>query len=52
MSPSALPEVRFVLRHSSTEDLEALCARVVAGGDPSLTRRLLQEFAASKLKSR
>jgi phosphotransferase system enzyme I (PtsI) len=52
MSPSALPEVRYVLRHASTEDLEALCARVVAGGDPALTRRLLQEFAASKLKSR
>ncbi len=52
MSPSALPEVRFLLRHSSTEDLESLCARVVAGGDAALTRRLLQDFATNKLKLR
>ena len=52
MSPAALPEVRFVLRHSTAAELRELAARVVACDDAGGTRALLQEFAAAKLKLR
>jgi phosphotransferase system enzyme I (PtsI) len=52
MSPAALPEVRFVLRHSTAAELRELAARVVACDDAARTRTLLQEFAAAKLKLR
>ena len=52
MSPAALPEVRFVLRHSTAAELRELAAHVVACDDAARTRVLLQEFAAAKLKLR
>ena len=52
MSPAALPEVRFVLRHSTAAELRELAAQVVACDDATRTRALLQEFAAAKLKLR
>ena len=52
MSPAALPEVRFVLRHSTAAELRELAAQVVACDDAARTRVLLQEFAAAKLKLR
>ena len=52
MSPAALPEVRFVLRHSTAAELRQLAAQVVACDDAARTRVLLQEFAAAKLKLR
>jgi len=52
MSPAALPEVRFVLRHSTAAELRELAAQVVACDDVARTRALLQEFAAAKLKLR
>ena len=52
MSPAALPEVRFVLRHSTAAELRELAAQVVACEDATRTRALLQEFAAAKLKLR
>ncbi|MFM7743442.1 MAG: phosphoenolpyruvate--protein phosphotransferase, partial [Verrucomicrobiota bacterium] len=52
MSPAALPEVRFVLRHSAAAELRELAAQVVACDDAARTRSLLQEFAAAKLKLR
>jgi len=52
MSPAALPEVRFVLRHSAAAELRELAAQVVACDDAARTRALLQEFAAAKLKLR
>jgi len=52
MSPAALPEVRFVLRHSAAAELRELAAQVVACDDATRTRALLQEFAAAKLKLR
>ena len=52
MSPAALPEVRFVLRHSTAAELRELAAQVVACDDAARTRALLQEFAAAKLKLR
>jgi phosphotransferase system enzyme I (PtsI) len=52
MSPAALPEVRFVLRHSTAAELRDLAAQVVACDDAARTRALLQEFAVAKLKLR
>ena len=52
MTPAALPEVRFVLRHSAVSGLRELAAKVVACADASKTRALLQDFAAAKLKLR
>ena len=52
MTPAALAEVRFVLRHSVSHELQELAARVIASADAGKTRQLLQEFAATKLKLR
>ena len=52
MTPAALPEVRFVLRHSAVSELRELASKVVACADAGKTRALLQDFAAAKLKLR
>ena len=52
MTPAALPEVRFVLRHSAAAELRELAVKVVACADAGKTRALLQDFAAAKLKLR
>jgi phosphotransferase system enzyme I (PtsI) len=52
MTPAALPEVRFLLRHSRQEEMRALAERALAAGSAATTRGLLQEFAAAKLKLR
>lgn len=52
MTPAALPEVRFVLRHSRQEEMRALAERALAAGSATTTRDLLQAFAAAKLKLR
>jgi len=52
MTPAALPEVRFVLRHSAASELRELAAKVVACADAGKTRALLQDFASAKLKLR
>ena len=52
MTPAALPEVRFVLRHSAASELRELAAKVVGCADAAKTRALLQDFASNKLKLR
>ncbi len=52
MSSSAIPEVRFLLRHCQRADLEALAARVQAAPDAARTRAVLREFAAIRLGQR
>ena len=52
MSPAALPEVRFMLRHSSLTELQQLAQRALSSTEANLTRLLLQDFAAHKLKLR
>jgi phosphotransferase system enzyme I (PtsI) len=52
MTPAALPEVRFVLRHSAASELRELAAKVVGCADAGKTRALLQDFASNKLKLR
>ncbi len=52
MTPAALPEVRFLLRHSRREEMQALADQALASPSAAATRGLLQGFAAAKLKSR
>ncbi len=52
MSPAALPEVRFMLRHSSLTELQQLAHRALNSTEANMTRILLQDFAAHKLKLR
>jgi signal transduction protein with GAF and PtsI domain len=52
MSPAALPEVRFMLRHSSLTELQQLAQRALSSTEANLTRLLLQDFSAHKLKLR
>ena len=52
MTPAAMPEVRFVLRHSAVSELRELAAKVVVCADAGKTRALLQDFASAKLKLR
>lgn len=52
MTPAALPEVRFLLRHASMAEMRTLAQRALESGDAAATRGLLQEFAAAKLKLR
>lgn len=52
MSPSAIPEVRFLLRHCQRPELEALSARVLAAADAARTRGMLREFASTRLGQR
>ena len=52
MSPAALPEVRFLLRHCKRDELRELTRQVVASADAAVTRGLLADFAQAKLKLR
>jgi phosphotransferase system enzyme I (PtsI) len=52
MTPAALPEVRFLLRHSRREEMRALAEQALASPSAAETRGLLQGFAAAKLKTR
>jgi phosphotransferase system enzyme I (PtsI) len=52
MTPAALPEVRFLLRHASMAEMRTLAQRALESGAAAATRGLLQEFAAAKLKLR
>ena len=50
MSSPAIPEVRFILRHSSNQELKSLATSVLAQSDSHKIKNLLSEFAASKAK--
>ena len=52
MSAAAVPEVRFLLRHSRRDELESLAARVLASPDAAGTRALLRDFSATRLGQR
>lgn len=52
MTPAALPEVRFLLRHSLRAEMTDLAGRALASSDAAATRDLLQAFATAKLKFR
>jgi len=52
MAPPALPEVRFVLRHSGRTELTRLAEQALAARDCAAIKSLLADFSASKLKLR
>lgn len=52
MTPAALPEVRFLLRHSTHAEMRELAERALSSPDAAATRALLAAFVATKLKFR
>lgn len=52
MTPAALPEVRFLLRHSTHAEMRELAERALSSPDAAATRALLAGFVAAKLKFR
>ena len=52
MAPPAIPEVRFVLRHSTKEELTQLAQRALALSECTAIKALLADYAATKLKLR
>lgn len=52
MAPPAIPEVRFVLRHSSQAELAQLARQALAARDCASIKALLADFSSSKLKLR
>jgi len=52
MTPAALPEVRFLLRHARRDEMRALGEQARASASAAATRGLLQGFAAAQQKSR
>ncbi len=52
MSPSAIPDVRFLLRHCQRPELDALAQRVLASPDAARTRAVLRDFVNTKLGPR
>jgi len=52
MSSPSIPEVRFILRHSSAKELKLLAQAAVALGDSVKIKNLLADFALSKVKHR
>ncbi len=49
MTPTAIPEVRYVLRHSTHTELKDLVARVQAETDSAVIKKILNDFKLSKL---
>ncbi len=52
MSSPSIPEVRFILRHSSGEELKALAKASMGHSDSVKIKNLLADFALSKVKHR
>ena len=52
MTPSAIPDVRFILRHSSQAELKSLAENVLKMTETAQIKNLMNEFSQSKLKLR
>ncbi len=52
MTPSAIPEVRFILRHSSQAELKSLAESVLKMTETAQIKSLMNEFTQTKLKLR
>ena len=52
MTPSAIPEVRFILRHSSQAELKSLAESVLKMTETAQIKNLMNEFTQTKLKLR
>ncbi|MCX6919386.1 MAG: phosphoenolpyruvate--protein phosphotransferase [Verrucomicrobia bacterium] len=52
MAPPAIPEVRFVLRHSTKNELTQLAQRALTLSECTAIKALLADYSATKLKLR
>jgi phosphotransferase system enzyme I (PtsI) len=52
MTPSAIPDVRFILRHSSQAELKTLAENILKMTETAQIKNLLNEFSQNKLKLR
>jgi phosphotransferase system enzyme I (PtsI) len=52
MAPPAIPEVRFILRHSTKVELTQLAQRALVLSECAGIKALLADYAATKLKLR
>lgn len=52
MTPSAIPDVRFILRHSSQAELKSLAESVLKMTETAQIKNLMNEFTQTKLKLR
>jgi phosphotransferase system enzyme I (PtsI) len=52
MAPPAIPEVRFVLRHSTKDELVRLAQQALALSECAAIKALLADYSATKLKLR
>ena len=52
MTPSAIPDVRFILRHSSQSELKSLAENVLTMTETAQIKSLMNEFSQTKLKLR
>ncbi len=52
MTPSAIPDVRFILRHSSQAELKSLAESVLKMTETAQIKNLMNEFSQTKLKLR
>jgi phosphotransferase system enzyme I (PtsI) len=50
MTPAAIPEVRYLLRHTARHELDALVAAVFAESDPGKIQQILRAFASARMK--
>jgi signal transduction protein with GAF and PtsI domain len=49
MTPTAIPEVRYVLRHSTLAELKDLVVRVQSQTEGVVIKKILSDFKLSKL---
>jgi len=52
MTPSAIPDVRFILRHSSESELKSLAENVLKMTETAQIKNVLNDFSQNKLKLR
>ena len=52
MTPSAIPDVRFILRHSTQSELKSLAENVLKMTETAQIKNLMNEFSQTKLKLR
>jgi phosphotransferase system enzyme I (PtsI) len=49
MTPAVIPEIRYLLRHTTRKELDALVSQVFAEQDPMVIRKILRAFAAQRM---
>jgi phosphotransferase system enzyme I (PtsI) len=49
MTPAAIPEIRYLLRHTTRDALDALVSRVFSTQDPKQIKKILRAFASERM---